>query len=162
QGYRSRNGCFVCCWSHTNLVRFGTWATTVVVMTDMRAAVAIAAALAACAALPAAPVARADASAGVPAGARAQLLAMALRVAAADGDAHPHAIRAVQTTIGRADRATHCECATVVPPPSTPIYLLAMRGRFSCNRCSHPPGRRIGPGTVITLEAPIATPSRYS
>ena len=87
---------------------------------------------------------------------------MALRVAAADGDRHPHDIRAVQTTIGRADRATHCECATVVSPPSTPIYLLAMRGRFSCNRCSHPPGRRIGPGTVITLEAPIATPSRYS
>jgi len=88
------------------------------------------------------------------------LLADALRVAAAESDPHPYGIEAVRTTIGEADRL-NCgsECHTYIPPPSTLIYLVVMRGHFACNTCKEPPGARLDHGTVITLECLTATPS---
>jgi len=100
---------------------------------------------------------------GVPASARALLRGQALRVAAAEGERHPYDIQAVRTTAGEADRIT-CgpRCHTNASASRTPVYLLAMRGRFSCNTCSPPHGERIGPGTVITLEIPIRASLRYT
>jgi hypothetical protein len=99
----------------------------------------------------------------IPSNVRVLLRTEALRVARLDGDRHPYDMEAVRTTIEEADRLT-CGpgCHTYIPPPSTPVYLLAMRGHFSCNNCSPPAGARIGPGTVITLEIPVAAPSGYS
>ena len=37
-------------------------------------------------------------------------------------------------------------------PPSAPVYVLAMRGHFNCNSCSHPHGRGFAPAAVITLQ----------
>jgi hypothetical protein len=95
---------------------------------------------------------------GIPASAKRALLNEALRVGKLDGDSHPYDIRAVRTTVAGAGRATHCHCRGFIPPPTTPVYLVAMRGHFACNNCSHPPGARIGPGTVITLESPVTDP----
>jgi hypothetical protein len=104
----------------------------------------------------------ADAShGGIPSSVRAILRAGALRIAAIDGDRHPYDIEAVRTTIAKANRATDCHCKTFVPQPNTSIYLVAMRGHFSCNSCSSPPGAKIGPGTVITLESPVEKPAQF-
>ena len=135
------------------------YADTVGARARGRATAAAVAALASTCAL--AGPARAS-SPGIPRAARAQLLGSALTVAAAEGDRHPHDIRAVRTTSSGAGRAIHCDCTFVVPPPSAPVYLVAMRGHFSCNTCSSPHGRTIGPGTVITLEFPVATPSHWT
>lgn len=99
--------------------------------------------------------------AGIAPSVRATLLAGAVRVATNEGDPHPYDIEVVRTTVAKANRATHCHCKTHVLSPSTPIYLVAMRGHFSCNTCSPPPGATIPPGTVITLETPVAEPAKF-
>ncbi len=96
-------------------------------------------------------------AARIPPSVRAQLRGQALRAAAEDGDRHPYDIQAVRTTAGEAERITCGRgCSSNVPPPGTPIYLIALRGRFWCNTCSHPPGAGVGRGSVITLEIPLA------
>ena len=80
-------------------------------------------------------------------------------MAAQDSDRHPFDIKAVRTTLAGAARATHSDSSSISPPPTTAIYLLAMRGHFSCNTCSHPHGEKIGPGSVITLEFAITNPT---
>lgn len=98
-------------------------------------------------------------SAGISAHERALLRADALRIATREGDPRAYDIQAVRTTIAGAERATECHCRSFVPPQSTPIYLVAMRGHFSCHGPCSPPLHdrvRIGPVTVITLELPIA------
>jgi hypothetical protein len=102
---------------------------------------------------------QAAASSGIPQAVRGVLRTDALRTAKVEGDAHPRDIWAVLTTIAGAERATDCHCISYVPPKTEPIYLIAVRGHFSCNTCSHPPSGHIGPGTVITLECQLANPS---
>ena len=108
------------------------------------------------------------APASIPSGVRAALLKEARAVAAAEGDRHPYEIRAVRTTRLKALRrlqpgASEPSCEATPSCADAPLYVIAMRGRFSCNTCSSPPGRRIGPGSVITLEIEAKEPPpRYS
>ena len=94
----------------------------------------------------------ADAStrAPIPQHVRATLLKDAKRQAAADGDTHPYDIEAVSTTLKSAERVT-CNCKSSTTSATAPVYLVAMRGRFSCNTCSRPRGATIPPSGVITL-----------
>lgn len=87
----------------------------------------------------------------IPRTVRATLLADASKMAAEKGDPHPYDLQVVRTPIERAERLNcRCNFRGPVPGGSTPIYVLAMRGHFSCG-CSHPRGSKIGPATVITL-----------
>jgi hypothetical protein len=92
---------------------------------------------------------------GIEQGLAAQLLAVAERDALAAGEAHPYDIEAVSTTLEGLSRAE----GNVSPPPSVgsqPVYLVAMRGRFSCGTCNVPRGARAPTGSVLrlTLTAP--------
>jgi hypothetical protein len=102
-------------------------------------------------------VAIAGQSPGIGAHERAVLRADARRAATIEGDPHPYDIQAVRTTIAGAERATGCHCQSFAPPESTPIYLVAMRGNFSCSLCSPPPRDRVRSKsiTVMTLEIAI-------
>ncbi|HEX4484198.1 MAG TPA: hypothetical protein VH081_10465 [Solirubrobacteraceae bacterium] len=86
---------------------------------------------------------------------RAALLSDAISTARIDGDAHPYDIQAVATTQARAIRlepgttAPTCEASPACADGL--VYVVAMRGRFTCGTCSHPPGATVGPGTVIRL-----------
>jgi hypothetical protein len=90
----------------------------------------------------------------IPPGARAELLGEARRVGARDGDARPFDIEVVLTSFSLGAQATG-DGGSKVMPAGTPVYLLAMRGHFTCNSCSHPRGAKIGPGTVIWLLRPV-------
>jgi hypothetical protein len=103
------------------------------------------------------------APASIPAGVRAALLKEARTVAAKEADRHPYDIQAVRTTRLRALRlerdVTMSSCEVTPSCANAPVYVLAMRGRFSCNTCKLPPphgkhrGRGdVGLGSVITLE----------
>jgi len=102
------------------------------------------------------------APASIPAGARAALLKEARTVAAREGDSHPYDIQAVRTTRVQALRlerdVTVPDCEATPSCANGPVYVLAMRGRFSCNTCHPPPRDRIGPGSVITLEIEAKEP----
>jgi hypothetical protein len=103
------------------------------------------------------------APASIPSRARAALLEEARAVAADEGDSHPYEIRAVRTTRLKALRrldpdATEPSCEASPSCANAPLYVLAMRGRFSCNTCSPPRGVRIGSGSVITLEIEATEP----
>ncbi len=89
---------------------------------------------------------------------RATLLADALRDAATLGDRHPLEVDAVATTHQLALQATcHCDGGGVIPA-NTPVYLVVVRGRFSCN-CSVPPHGPAPPDlSVLTLQAPATEP----
>ncbi len=93
--------------------------------------------------------------ASIPDGVRATLLADAQREALRNGDNHPHDIQAVSTTVrdaGELECDTHGFCGeSDLYPPDTPVYVVAMRGHFSCARCSRPRGRPNPEGSVITL-----------
>jgi hypothetical protein len=108
------------------------------------------------------------APASIPSNTRAALLEQARTVAAAEGDRDPYDIWAVKATRLTALRhldpgATEPSCEATPSCMDVPLYVLAMRGRFSCNTCSSPPGRSIGPGSVITLEFEATEPlPRYS
>jgi hypothetical protein len=80
----------------------------------------------------------------------AELLSLARREALANGEGHPYDIEAVSTTFAGASRA---EGSYTVSPSagSQPVYLVAMRGRFSCGTCKVPAGARAPTGTVLTL-----------
>ena len=95
-------------------------------------------------------------SPGIPGGARAKLLAAAVAMATTNGDSHPRDIEAIRTSRPEAERIACGECRVRAGPgaPATPVvYVVAMRGHFSCHSClfgprgSTPPG----PATVITL-----------
>jgi hypothetical protein len=92
--------------------------------------------------------------ASIPTAVRATLLARALTVARIDGDRHPHDIEVVRTTLGESfSLVCGADCTVGSQDPNEPVYLLAMRGRFTCaGKCSRPGGPPAGPGTVITLE----------
>jgi hypothetical protein len=85
---------------------------------------------------------------------RAKLLAEALTTAKRNGDEHPTDIEAVRTTHARAQRLLNEDVSP--PSPDTPVYLLAMRGRFVCDSCSVPRGAKAPSGTVIVLELPVS------
>jgi hypothetical protein len=108
------------------------------------------------------------APAGIPSNTTAALLEEARAVAAAEGDRHPYDIWAVRATRLTALRhldpgATEPSCEATPSCMDVPLYVLAMRGRFSCNTCSSPPGERVPPGTEITLEFEATEPlPRYS
>lgn len=104
-------------------------------------------------------IADASTQAPIPQKVRATLLKDAKREAADNGDTHPYDIEAVNTTLKAADRVT-CGCKSSASSISTPVYLVAMRGRFSCNTCSPPRGARIPPSEVITLVFIVKTMSR--
>ena len=91
-------------------------------------------------------------SPGIPAGARAALLAAATKVAARHGDGHPHDVRAVRTTHREAEHILCGDCELTAVAPTASVYVLAMRGDFNCNTCKGPPGTRFRPATVITLQ----------
>jgi hypothetical protein len=86
---------------------------------------------------------------------QAELLQRARQVARSDGDAHPYGIRAVRTTRLRSIRlqpgTTAPTCEQSASCADAPVYVIAMRGRFSCGACPGPPGSRAPRGTVITL-----------
>lgn len=80
---------------------------------------------------------------------RSALLTKANRLAAFEGDPRPYDIEAVRSTARKAERFAGGQAN--LPPPASPVYLVAMRGHFHCNTCSHPAGATIPPGTVITF-----------
>ena len=86
---------------------------------------------------------------------RAALLSDAIGTARLNGDAHPYDVEAVATTQARAVRlepgSTEPTCEASPACADGPVYVVAMRGHFTCGTCSHPPGARIGPGSVIRL-----------
>jgi len=95
-------------------------------------------------------------SPGIPANARAALLAAAIASATRQGDRRPHDIEAVRTSHRKAERILCGECESKLLPQSAPVYVIAMRGHFNCDICAPPPGHTIGPASVITLEFAVA------
>jgi hypothetical protein len=91
-------------------------------------------------------------SPGISPSARAALLAAATIVAARHGDSHPYDVEAVRTTHRTAERILCGDCESKLVPPGAPVYAVAMRGRFNCNSCSHPPHAHFAPASVITLQ----------
>jgi hypothetical protein len=91
-------------------------------------------------------------SPGIPASARAALRSAAIGIATRHGDSHPYDIEAVRTTHRKAERLLCGDCEFLLVPPSAPVYVVAMRGHFNCNLCSHPRGRHFSPAGVITLQ----------
>jgi hypothetical protein len=85
--------------------------------------------------------------------ARARLLEIAKREAARNGEHDPYDIQAVRTTVGLVDRLTRTGSG---PRRNEPAYYVALRGSFTCRRCSRPPGMRSPSGSVVTLELPVA------
>jgi hypothetical protein len=106
-----------------------------------------------------AQTAGASTPAGIPPRARATLLKDAREVARQEGDPHPHDIEAVRTTAGTAMQL-ECGGGCEGPESKEPVYMIAMRGHFLCNTCSHPRGGSISPGTVITLSYIAETMTR--
>jgi hypothetical protein len=92
----------------------------------------------------------------VPPEAQAGLLATAEADATQDGDPSPTQIEAVKTTLGGAWSLNGETTGGALG--GEPIYLVAMRGRFTCGGCSHPASSTgvIG-GTVMTLDLPVTT-----
>ncbi len=88
----------------------------------------------------------------IPGSARAALLKAATAIARVHGDSHPRDIEAVRTTHREAERILDSGGELYVVPPTAPVYVVAMRGHFNCNACSHPAGRSLKPDTVITLQ----------
>jgi hypothetical protein len=85
---------------------------------------------------------------------RATLLTDAITTAQRNGDPHPYDIEAASTTQLRAIRlggATAPMCESSPACADSPVYVLAMRGRFTCGTCSIPPGASAPRGAVITL-----------
>ncbi len=91
-------------------------------------------------------------SSHIPASARAGLLAAAIATATEHGDSHPRDIEAVRTTHRQAERILDPGGELRVVPASAPVYVLAMRGHFNCNSCTHPHGVTFGSAGVITLQ----------
>lgn len=91
----------------------------------------------------------------VPPEAQPALLATAEADAAHNGEPHPTQIEAVKTTLGGAWSLTGGTAGVFA---SEQIYFVAMRGRFSCDSCSVPPGARGVPGgNLMTLVLPVTT-----
>lgn len=91
-------------------------------------------------------------SPGIPASARAALRSAAIGIAIRHGDSHPYDIEALRTTHRKAERLLCGDCEFLLVPASAPVYVVAMRGHFNCNACSHPRGRGFTPARVITLQ----------
>jgi len=99
---------------------------------------------------------------GIPPRVRAELLKIARRTAATNGERHPYDIEAVRTTHGLAERMVEEGNESEPPSKSAPVYVVAIRGHFRCDLCSRPPGARAPSGTVITLELLAPVPKRGS
>jgi hypothetical protein len=86
---------------------------------------------------------------------RAKLLADAIATGQRNGDSHPYDIEAVSTTQVKALRAgsgeTEPTCESSPACADSPVYIVAMRGRFICGMCKIPLGASVPRGTVITL-----------
>jgi hypothetical protein len=86
---------------------------------------------------------------------RAEFLAEALSTAQRNGDPHPYDIEVISTTriralrVGSGGMEPMCESSPACA--NSPTYVIAMRGRFICGRCSGPANSPIPRGTVITL-----------
>jgi hypothetical protein len=91
-------------------------------------------------------------SPAIPATARAALLKAALRIATSHGDGHPYDIEAVRTTHQEAERILCGQCESALAPPNAAVYIVALRGHFNCNSCSHPRRVTFKPAGVITLQ----------
>jgi hypothetical protein len=91
-------------------------------------------------------------SPGIPATVRTALLKTAIAIATSHGDTHPHDIKAVRTSHREAERILDTGGELYVVPPNATVYVVAMRGHFNCNSCSHPPGASVGRASVITLQ----------
>jgi hypothetical protein len=91
-------------------------------------------------------------SSGISMSARAALRGAAIAIANRHGDSHPSDIEAVRTTHRKAERILDTGGELYVVPPGAPVYVVAMRGQFNCNSCSHPHGATIAPARVITLQ----------
>ena len=139
----------------------------------MRRSLGIALAIAASALVLAQPALAAPTS--IPSSVRADLLKEAKTVAAQEGDHHPYDIQAVRTTRLKALRQqrdiTFSSCELTPSCANAPVYVLAMRGRFSCATCKLPPpshGKHRGRshpglrGSVITLEFEAKQPLPHS
>jgi hypothetical protein len=85
---------------------------------------------------------------------RTELLADAIATAQRSGDPHPYDIEAVSTTQLRAIRlggGTAPTCESSFACADSPVYVVAMRGRFRCGMCSTPAGASTPGGAVIRL-----------
>jgi hypothetical protein len=85
---------------------------------------------------------------------RAELLAQALSMAQRNGDIHPYDIEAVNTTQLRAirlDGATAPTCESSPACADSPVYVVAMRGRFTCGQCKVPANFPVPRGSVIAF-----------
>jgi hypothetical protein len=89
---------------------------------------------------------------GISAKMRAALLEAATVIATENGDSHPRDVEAVRTTHRRAEHLLCGDCELKVVPPGATVYVVAMRGHFRCNSCSHPRSATIGPANVIALQ----------
>jgi hypothetical protein len=88
----------------------------------------------------------------IPPAVRTALLEYAIRDAAIHGDTHPYDIQAVRTTHKKAESIT--DMKALEPPGDSPVYVVAMRGRFKC-LCSPPLHQSVPPGSVVTFEIPV-------
>lgn len=105
-----------------------------------------------------------SATGSIPAKVRRELLADARQRAAQQGDPHPYDIEAVRTTTEEAlsllsPGSRHPRCESSPTCAHWPSYAVAMRGNFSCDDCSGPPGATIGPFNVMTYITPARRPA---
>jgi hypothetical protein len=90
---------------------------------------------------------------GIPPGARAALPRAATAIATSHGDSHPYDVEAVRTSHRKAERILGTGGELYVVPPNANVYVVAMRGHFNCNSCSHPAHiHGFAPAAVITLQ----------
>jgi hypothetical protein len=98
---------------------------------------------------------------GIPASVRAALLARAQGLARRDGERDPYDIQVVKTTAAEASRIAGEGDRVIYSGPGPAVYLIAMRGRFTCDACSAPHGAKLPRGSVITLELPVTAGENF-
>ncbi len=79
--------------------------------------------------------------------AASRVAAIALQVAANEGDPAPTAMQAVRTTRSDTDRLEDSGSSL----PDVPVWLVQVIGNFVCHDCKIPPGADPPSGTAITL-----------
>jgi len=89
------------------------------------------------------------------------LAAQARAAATADGDPNATA-EAVRTTLAEADRVALDGVTSTNPPGTTPVWVIQVRGDFTCTRCSVPPRRPSPTGTAIVIVLDANTFDQYA
>jgi hypothetical protein len=91
-----------------------------------------------------------SAGASIPASVIGRLTAIARRAATANSDPAPEWITAVRTTHAKA--LTVATPGDTVPGPgNTAVFLITMRGHFTANNVSRPPGAKAPKGQYLSL-----------